>query len=332
MIPAKWSTKWNNWRGQLKRLFPPISFSIASPVVPPPVPVSAADILKRVRKIEIRSKLLSNQVFSGAYHTAFKGRGMQFSEVREYAYGDDIRHIDWNVSARMQSPYVKLFQEEREQTLMLLVDISPSVLTSVGLTDRRELMAELVAVLAYSATHSQDKVGMLLFDTDIRAYFPPSKGYQQILQLIRAVLETPVREGAGTDFKKASEYFRKVYKGKSLTFLISDFLVSDYKDVIKTLSAGNDLTGIIIKDPLDDNLPDVGLVQVEDAETGERQWVDTSSEDYRHWYQMQSAQRDNYFRKAFADARCDTIALSDKNKDNYIRTLQQFFHQRAVRR
>jgi uncharacterized protein (DUF58 family) len=332
MIPVKWLTKWNNWRGQLKKLFPPMSLSIVPTIATPPVPVNASDILKRVRKIEIRSKLLSNQVFSGAYHTAFKGRGMQFSEVREYAYGDDIRHIDWNVSARMQSPYVKLFQEEREQTLMLLVDISPSVLTSVGLTDRRELIAELVAVLAYSATHSQDKVGMLLFDTAIRAYFPPSKGYQQILQLIRAVLETPVKEGAGTDFKKATEYLRKVYKGKSLTFLISDYLVNDYKDVIKNLASGNDLTGIIIKDPLDDTLPDVGLVQVEDAETGERQWVDTSSENYRHWYQMQSIQRDNYFKKAFADARCDTIVLSDKNKESYIRTLQQFFHLRAVRR
>ncbi len=287
-------------------------------------------IIQRVKKIEIRSKLLSNQQFAGAYHTAFKGRGMQFSEVREYAYGDDIRHIDWNVSARMQSPYVKLFQEEREQTVIFMVDISPSVLTSIGNVDRRELIAELVATLAFSANRSQDSVGLLLFDSTVEKFIPPAKGYQQILQMIRAIMTTESTPGSTTNLEEAVNYYKKIHKRNAVVFLLSDFLFDNYKNTLSILSAKNDLIGITVKDPLDDMLPDVGLIQVMDAESGKVEWVDTSSGQYKSWYQQQSSYRNTYFKKVFSEVNASTIQLSDQ--DDYIKKLQAFFHQRAKRK
>lgn len=292
--------------------------------------MDVATIISRVKKIEIRSKLLSNQQFAGAYHTAFKGRGMQFSEVREYAYGDDIRHIDWNVSARMQSPYVKLFQEERENTVVFMVDISPSVLTSIGQIDRRELIAELVATLAFSANRSQDNVGLLLFDSEVKLFLPPAKGYQHILQIIRAIMVTESTPQSATDLEKAINYYKTAYKRNAIVFLLSDFLFDDYKNILKVLSTKNDLIGITVKDPLDDMLPDVGLVQVVDAESNHVEWVDTSSKEYRTWYQQQSLNRNQYFLKTFSEVNASTIQLSDQ--DDYIKKLQAFFHQRAKRK
>jgi uncharacterized protein (DUF58 family) len=287
-------------------------------------------IVQKVKKIEIRSKLLSNQQFAGAYHTAFKGRGMQFSEVREYSYGDDIRHIDWNVSARMQSPYVKLFHEEREQTVIFLVDISASVLTSIGNTDRRELIAELIATLAFSANRSQDNIGLLIFDAEVKRYIPPAKGYQQILQMIRAIMTTESSPNSAANLENAVNYYKKVHPRHAVVFLFSDFLFDDYKNSIKILSTKNDLIGIAVKDPLDDMLPDVGLIQVYDAETNQVEWVDTSSLEYKNWYQQQSKYRNSYFKKIFSEARADTILLSDQ--DDYIRKLQAFFYQRIKRK
>lgn len=287
-------------------------------------------IIQRVKKIEIRSKLLSNQQFAGAYHTAFKGRGMQFSEVREYAYGDDIRHIDWNVSARMQSPYVKLFQEEREQTVIFMVDISLSVLTSIGNIDRRELIAEIVATLAFSANRSQDNVGLLLFDSEVKRFIPPAKGYQQILQMIRAIMTTESSVESTTNLDETVQYFKKIHKRNAVIFLLSDFLFDNYKNPINLLSARNDLIGITVKDPLDDMLPDVGLIQVIDAETGKVEWVDTSSRQYKNWYQQQSQSRNIYFKKVFSEVNASTIQLSDQ--DDYIKSLQAFFHQRAQKK
>lgn len=292
--------------------------------------MDVAAIISRIKKIEIRSKLLSNQQFAGAYHTAFKGRGMQFSEVREYAYGDDVRHIDWNVSARMQSPYVKLFQEERENTVIFMVDISPSVLVSVGQKDRRELIAELVATLAFSAQRAQDNVGLLLFDSEVKLFLPPAKGYQHILQIIRAIMVTESTSGSSTDIEKAINYYKTAYKRNAVVFLLSDFLFDDYKSSLKVLSAKNDLIGITVKDPLDDMLPDVGLVQVMDAETNQIEWVDTSSKEYKNWYHQQSQLRNQYFTKTFSEVNASTIQLSDQ--DDYIKKLQAFFHQRAKRK
>ncbi|MCO5248483.1 MAG: DUF58 domain-containing protein [Chitinophagales bacterium] len=287
-------------------------------------------IISRVQEIEIRSKLLSNQEFAGEYKTAFKGRGMQFSEVRQYSYGDDVRHIDWNVSARMQNPYIKLFQEEREQTLFFLVDISSSVLTSIAETDRKERIAEMVAALAFSANKNRDKVGLLLFDTEVRMVLPPVSGYQQIIQMIKNILQAESVQNKGTDFDEAIRYFKRIYKKNAIVFLISDFINDNYENAVKLLSAGNDLIGVAVKDPLDDMLPDIGLVQIKDAETDAVTWIDTSSSIYKKWYRQTSVLRNERFKKAFDKARASTILISDR--DNYIQKLKMFFHQRAKMR
>ncbi|MCO5231284.1 MAG: DUF58 domain-containing protein [Chitinophagales bacterium] len=286
-------------------------------------------IIQRIKKIEITSKLLSNQQFAGAYHTAFKGKGMEFSEVREYSYGDDIRHIDWNVSARMKSPYVKLFHEEREQTVMFLVDISHSVMTSIGKVDRKERIAELVATLAFSANRSQDNIGLLLFDSEVQLFLPPKKGYQQILQMIRAIIVTEPSTNSTTNFESAINYFCKIQKRNAVVFLLSDFLFDNYKNSLSILSAKNDVIGVAVKDPLDDMLPDIGLVQIQDVETNDIQWVDTSSKIYQTWYQQQSQYRNSYFKKVFLEAKADVIMLSDQ--EDYIKRLQLFFFQRMKR-
>ena len=319
-----------DWWRQLKEVFFPEKSSFAN--TDAASELTAADILKKVKRIELRSKLLSQQYFSGTYHSVFKGKGMQFSEVREYAYGDDIRHIDWNVSARMQGPYVKLFHEEREQTLILLVDVSPSVLTSAGWVDRKQMVAEIAAVLAYSAIMMQDNVGLLLFDDEVRKFLPPAKGHHQVLQIIRAIIEVQPVKGKLTDYQAAAVYLQKVFKREAHVFLISDFLSADYKEAVKNLSMRQELTGIMVKDPLDDLLPDLGLVQVEDVETGERQWVDTTSKDYRVWYETQAERRMQYFKQAFKDSRSDVIVLSEKDEKDYIILLQQFFHRKASRK
>ena len=292
--------------------------------------MDVSDIIKKVKEIEIRSKLLSDQQFAGAYHTAFKGRGMQFSEVREYSYGDDVRHIDWNVSARMQDPYVKLFQEEREQTLIFMMDISPSVMTSIGQKDRRELIAEIIATLSFSANRTHDKIGLLLFDDEVRKYIPPNNGYLQILQIIREVLTISVNPKAKTNLELAVQYYRKIYKRNAVVFLLSDFLFDDYKDAVSALSFRNDLIGIAVKDPLDEMLPDIGLIQVLDAENQRAVWVDTSSKQYKEWYVSQAKYRKAYFKKVFSSVNASTIELSDQS--DYVKMLQGFFRQRAKRR
>lgn len=287
-------------------------------------------IIQSVKKIEIKSKLLSNQQFAGAYHTAFKGRGMQFSELREYSYGDDVRHIDWNVSARMHTPYVKLFSEEREQTVMFMVDVSPSVLTSIGNKDRKQLIAEVVATLAFSALRSQDNIGLLIFDSEVINYIPPAKGYTQILSIIRAIITTEPQMGRKTQLENAVQYLKKVYSRNAVVFLFSDFLMDNYKNAVQILSTKNDLIGVAVKDPLDDMLPDIGLVQIMDVETQKVEWVDTGSTQYKNWYYQQSDYRNCYFKKVFSEVRADSILLSDQ--DDYIKKLQLFFYQRIKRR
>lgn len=284
-------------------------------------------IISRVKEIEVRSKLLSNQEFAGEYKTAFKGRGMQFSEVRQYTYGDDIRHIDWNVSARMRDPYVKLFQEEREQTLFFLVDVSLSVLTSVGDIDRKDRIAEIIATLAFSANKNQDKIGLLLFDNEVKTVIPPAGGYQQIIKIIKSIIQVEDTQGVQTNFDEAVRYFKQIYKKSAVIFLISDFMADNYDHAIKLLAARNDLIGIAVKDPLDDMLPDIGLIQIKDAETGEVAWIDTSSKKYKNWYLQQSDVRNGNFKKAFDKANASTIFVSDK--DDSVKKLRMFFHQRA---
>jgi len=286
-------------------------------------------IIRKVKQIEVRSKLLSNQQIAGAYHTAFKGRGMQFSEVREYTYGDDIRHIDWSVSARMQHPYVKLFHEEREQTIFFMIDISPSVLTSIAHTDRRELIAEIVATLAFSANRNQDNVGLVLFDGKVRTVLPPKKGHQNILQIIRSIMTAESSVEGEVNLEEVVRHFKKIYKRNAVVFLFSDFLMDEYKNALRLLGNRNDLIGVKIKDPLDDHLPDLGLIQVVDVETKRMEWVDTSSKSYRKWYSEQANYRKKYFLNAFAEVNASTIELVDQ--EDYIQALQKFFYQRVKR-
>lgn len=234
------------------------------------------DIIKQVRRIEIRAKGLSQQMFSGEYHSAFKGRGMAFSEVREYQYGDDVRNIDWNVTARLNHPYVKVFEEERELTVMLLIDVSGSHL--FGTTDqyKSELIAEIAATLAFSAIHNNDKVGVVMFSDRIEKFIPPKKGSSHILRIIRELIGfRPV--GHGTNVTEALRYFTNVTKKRCTAFLMSDLMDDDYENALKIAAGKHDLVVLHIDDPREQTLPPMGLVSFEDLETGRTQWIDTSS-------------------------------------------------------
>ncbi len=253
--------------------------------------LSEEDILKSVRKIEIKTRGLSNEIFAGRYHTTFRGRGISFSEVREYRAGDDVRDIDWNVTARSHSPHVKVFEEERELTMMLLVDVSPS--RQFGSTGRfkRGLMAEIAAVLSFSAAQNNDKVGCILFSDRVEKFIPPKKGRSHILTIIRELISfTPT--GKSTAISQALKYFSGVTKKRSITFLISDFLNSqsdsaEFSDALKIARSRHDLVAVRVFDPREAELPDVGVVELEDAETGAREWVDTSSSAIREWWASQ---------------------------------------------
>lgn len=246
--------------------------------------METSELLKRVRKIEIKTKGLSNQIFSGEYHSAFKGRGMAFSQVREYQYGDDVRFIDWNVTARFNRPYVKVFEEERELTVVLLIDMSASGEFGSKKQFKREAIAEVAAILAFSAISNNDKVGVVLFTSKVEKYIPPKKGRQHILRIIREILEfTP--EEKGTNIGEALRYFRNVHKRKCSAFLISDFIdTNPYRDAVKIVAGAHDLWAINISDPLERALPNIGLLRIEDKETGESLLIDASSEDCRKAY------------------------------------------------
>ena len=242
----------------------------------------ASDLLKKVRKIEIRTRALSHQIFAGEYHSAFKGRGMAFSEVREYQYGDDVRNMDWNVTARLRSPYVKVFEEEREMTVMLLIDISRSgFFGTVGGT-KRDLIAEIAAVLSFSAILNNDKVGALFFSDKVEKFIPPKKGRSHLLHIIREIIELEP-SSSGTDISAALRFLTNAIKQKCTAFLLSDMMDTDaegnpnYEDAIKVAVNRHDLSVIKIYDPRERVVPDVGLVNVKDSETGESAWVNTSS-------------------------------------------------------
>ena len=242
-----------------------------------------SDIIKQVRRIEIRARGLSQQMFSGEYHSAFKGRGMAFSEVREYQYGDDVRNIDWNVTARLNHPYVKVFEEERELTVMLLIDVSGS--HRFGTTDqfKSELIAEIAATLAFSAIHNNDKVGVVMFSDHIEKFIPPKKGSSHILRIIRELIGFKPT-GHGTDIAEALRYFTNVTKKRSTAFLISDLYDDNYENALKIAAGKHDLVVLKIDDPREHSLPKMGLVSFEDLESGELRWVDTSSKAVRQAY------------------------------------------------
>jgi uncharacterized protein (DUF58 family) len=287
--------------------------------------MDTAELLKKVRRIEIKTKGLSNHIFSGEYHTAFKGRGMNFSEVREYHYGDDVRSIDWNVTARFSHPYVKVFEEERELTVMLLVDVSESSLFGTTQRRKKDLITELCAVLAFSATTNNDKVGVIFFSEGVEKYIPPKKGRSHILRIIRELLTLEPTKG-GTDIRETLRFFNNANKKRSIVFLVSDFLSSRYEDALTIASKRHDMIGIQVYDQRDRDLPAAGLIRMRDAETGTEQWVDTSDQKVREYYARQFDAHRQYCRAAFLKSGASMMSIS--TAEDYVKTLQGFFEKR----
>lgn len=289
---------------------------------------AATDLLKRVRKIEIKTRHLSHQIFAGEYHSAFKGRGMAFSEVREYQWGDDVRQMDWNVTARLRQPYVKVFEEERELTVMLLVDVSRSGLFGTVETTKRERIAEIAAVLSFSAILNNDKVGALFFSDRVEKFIPPKKGRTHLLHIIREMLELEPQSD-GTDIGGALRYLTNAIKKRCNAFLLSDMIDADadgnprWEEAIKVAAGRHEISAIRVFDPRELSLPDVGLVHIKDSETGKGAWVNTSNprtrESYARW-------QDDFFRKEQALLRRYDISNVDVSTDgDYVKSLMGLF-------
>lgn len=288
--------------------------------------METSELLKKVRKVEIKSKGLSKHLFAGEYHSAFKGRGMSFSEVRNYQYGDDVRNIDWNVTARTGDPYIKVFEEERELTVMLLIDISRSAFFGTAQQMKNELITEICAVLAFSAINNNDKVGVLFFSDRIEKFIPPKKGKMHILRIIRELLDIEP-EGHGTDISKALEHFNNMVKKRSICFLVSDFLSQGYEAPLRIAARRHDLIGVHLYDPGEAELPKAGLIRAIDAESGETRWVDTDSRVIRERYAQWFADNQAYFRDNFLRTGADTISI--ETTASYVNALHQFFQRRS---
>ena len=286
------------------------------------------ELLKQVRQIEIRTKGLVNQVFSGEYHSVFKGRGMEFSEVREYQFGDDIRSIDWNVTARFGHPYIKVFEEERELTVILMVDMSGSLLFGSVSKTKQRIAAELSAILAFSALKNNDKVGLILFTDKIEKFVPPRKGRKHVLRIIREVLSF-APEGKSTNLRGALEYMNNAIKKKSIAFLISDFMDEGYEKILRIVGRKHDLIGIVLDDRREKEMPNIGLVKLTDAETGAERWIDTSSRRVRSQMIFYRKEREKLRNSIFIKSRLDRIEVTTGS--NYIQPLVQFFRRREKR-
>ena len=292
---------------------------------------SASDLLKKVRKIEIKTRALSHQIFAGEYHSAFKGRGMAFSEVREYQYGDDVRNMDWNVTARLRAPYVKVFEEEREITVMLLVDISRSGFFGTVGSTKRDMLAEIAAVLSFSAIINNDKVGALFFSDKIEKFIPPRKGRSHLLRIIREIIELKP-ESSGTDIGGALRFLTNAIKQKCTAFLLSDMMDTDtsgaprYEDAIKVAAGRHDLSVIKVFDPRERTIPDIGLVNVKDSETGETAWINTSSSKVREAYAKAAQDADMKATKLMRQYQIDSVDISTGS--DYVKGLMAFFDRR----
>jgi uncharacterized protein (DUF58 family) len=286
------------------------------------------ELLKQVRQIEIRTRGIVNEVFSGEYHSVFKGRGMEFSEVREYMIGDDIRSIDWNVSARMGHPYVKVFEEERELTVMLLVDLSGSLMFGTVEKTKQRIAAELSAILAFSALKNNDKVGLVLFTDRIEKFVPPRKGRTHVLRIIRELLSFSP-QGNQTDLKGALEYFNHTIKKKSIAFLISDFMDEGYDKILRIVGRKHDLIGVVLKDPREEDLPESGLIKFRDAETGEIRYIDTSSKHVQNYFTNYIKEREEQRKALFISGRLDVVKINAG--ESYVKPLVNFFKQREKR-
>ena len=287
--------------------------------------LTTEEILKKVRELEIKSRKITTHLFTGEYHSAFKGKGMSFREVREYYPGDDVRFIDWNVSARFSHPFTKVFEEERELTVMLLIDTSASNLFGTVARQKKELIIEMAAVLTFSAINNNDKVGVIFFSNKVEKYIAPKKGRQHALYIVRELLTMDAVKKS-TDLDGAIKYFSRSVKQRSIAFILSDFIATGYDDDLKVIGNKHDVIGIRVYDKMDMQLPDAGLLQVQDAETSKTAWVDSSNELVRYNYQQhfmeQSEMSKNYFRKAGAEL------LHVRTDDDYVKILQKFFIKR----
>ncbi len=284
--------------------------------------LTTAEILRKVRELEIKSKKLTTDVFTGEYHSAFKGKGMSFKEVREYSAGDDIRFIDWNVSARFGHPFSKVFEEERELTVMLLIDISLSSQFGTIYARKRDMITEIAAVLSFSAVNNADKIGVIFYSDIIEAYIPPKKGKQHALYIVRELLSKEPR-GKGTQVSKALRFFNNSTRQKSIAFVLSDFLDANYEDALRIAGRKHDIIGIKLYDKMDMELPNAGLLNAEDAESGRTKWVDSSNPFVRYSYQQEFFRVTEYSTNAFKKAGCDLLHV--RTGDDYVRVLQRFF-------
>ncbi len=284
------------------------------------------DLLKKVRKIEIKTRRLSDHIFSGEYHTSFKGRGMTFSEVRQYQFGDDIRSIDWNVTARYNEPYVKVFEEERELTMMLMVDISGSESFGTKNQLKSEVVTEIAATMAFSATKNNDKIGLLLFSDQIELYIPPKKGKFHVLRIIRELIEFEPKSKK-TDLSQALKFLSSTQKKKAIVFVISDFIMNDdYEKTLKIAGKKHDITGVRVFDIRESNMINIGMVEMEDAETGEIVVVNTGSKKTRLNYEKEYQDKVNYFSSVFS--KCSAGTIHTRVDESYVKKLLSYFKSR----
>ena len=286
--------------------------------------METSELIKKVRKIEIKTKGLSANIFSGEYHSAFKGRGMSFSEVRGYNYGDDVRNIDWNVTARTGAPFIKVFEEERELTVMLVIDMSHSAFFGTQGHFKSEMITEICAVIAFSAINNNDKVGVIFFSDKIEKFIPPKKGRGHILLIIRELINFEP-SGKGTNLTVGLQYLNNVIKKRSTAFFISDFMDKNYDDALRIAAKRHDIVGIHIADPAEEQLPDAGLFRALDAETGERIWLDTSDTRTRKRYADWYVENIQYFRNTFLKTGADSMSI--RTTESYVNALLKFFKQ-----
>ncbi|WP_299124486.1 DUF58 domain-containing protein [uncultured Tenacibaculum sp.] len=288
--------------------------------------MNTKELLKKVRKIEIKTRRLSNHIFGGEYHSTFKGRGMTFSEVRQYQYGDDIRAIDWNVTARYNEPYIKVFEEERELTMMLVVDISGSEFFGTTNQFKKDTITEIAATLAFSAIQNNDKVGLILFSDQVELFIPPKKGKSHVLRIIRELIEFNPKSKQ-TNISEALKFLSNIMKKKAIVFMLSDFMDDDYERTLKIVGNKHDVTGIRVYDKSDEEIPNLGMVPMVDAETGKMQLVNTSSASVRNQYKANALRLSDYFETTFTKSGAGTI--STRVDESYVKKLLGYFKRKG---
>jgi uncharacterized protein (DUF58 family) len=284
------------------------------------------ELLKKVRKIEIKTRRLSDHIFGGEYHSTFKGRGMTFSEVRQYQYGDDVRNIDWNVTARYSEPFIKVFEEERELTMLLMVDISGSEFFGTQEQFKNEVVTEIAATLAFSATQNNDKIGLILFSDKVELYIPPKKGRSHVLRIIRELIEFEP-QSKETNIAEALKFLSSVMKKKAIVFVLSDFIADDFQHTMKIASKKHDVTGIRVYDKREESIPNLGMVQMQDGETGELMLVNTSSKTVRSNYAKYYRERVDYYKDSFSKSGAG--AIDCRVDESYVKKLLGYFKARA---